>query len=149
LEDKKEFYRWKKTFEVEEGWLARGEPIKRLVRIDEDKSDSKRRLVVPILEVFDIIHQSHSITLGHMGEERTFADMSKKDYNPTQEIVAIFIKSCLHCNQKQPVIKALKGAKKPISSKEFRDRFQVDLTDMRKKRMRNIYGVMQRWIMTI
>ena len=149
LEDKKEFYRWKKTFEVEEGRLASGEPIKRLVRIDEDKSDSERRLVVPMLEVFDIIHQSHSITLGHMGEERTFADMSKKYYNPTQEMVAIFIKSCLHCNQKQPVIKALKGAKKPISSKEFRDRFQVDLIDMRKKRMRNIYGVMQRWIMTI
>ena len=42
-----------------------------------------------------------------------------------------------------------KGAKKPILSSEFCDRIQVDLIDMRAMRKRDIYGNMQRWIMTV
>ena len=42
-----------------------------------------------------------------------------------------------------------KGAKKPILSSEFRDHIQVDLIDMRAMRKRDIYGNMQRWIMTV
>jgi hypothetical protein len=42
-----------------------------------------------------------------------------------------------------------KGAKKPILSSEFRNRIQVDLIDMRVMRKRDIYGNMQRWIMTV
>jgi len=42
-----------------------------------------------------------------------------------------------------------KGAKKPILSSEFRNRIQVDLIDMRAMRKRDIYGNMQRWIMTV
>lgn len=64
-------------------------------------------------------------------------------------MVAIFIISCLHCYQKQLVIKALKGARKPILSQEFMDRFQEDLIDMQKKRRWNIHRVMQCWIMTL
>ena len=45
-------------------------------------------------------------------------------------------------------MKEPKGAKKPIKSYEFRDRFQVDLIDMRKRKRKNIYGVVQRWILT-
>ena len=47
------------------------------------------------------------------------------------------------------MIKALNGAMKPISSNEFGDRFQGELIEMQKKRMRNIYGIMQHWIMTV
>jgi hypothetical protein len=43
----------------------------------------------------------------------------------------------------------MKGAKKPILSSEFWDRFQVDLIDMRTLRKRDVYGQMQRWIMTV
>ena len=42
-----------------------------------------------------------------------------------------------------------KGAKKPILSLEFRDCIQVDLIDMRAMMKRDIYGNMQRWIMTV
>jgi len=42
-----------------------------------------------------------------------------------------------------------KGAKKPILSSEFCDRIQVGLIDMRAMRKRDIYGNMQRWIMTV
>ncbi len=34
-------------------------------------------------------------------------------------------------------------------SSEFHDHFQVDLIDMRTMRKMDVYGVMQRWIMTI
>ncbi len=44
---------------------------------------------------------------------------------------------------------ARKGAKKPILSSEFCDRFQVDLIDMRTMRKKDVYGQMQRWIMTV
>ena len=42
-----------------------------------------------------------------------------------------------------------KGAKKPILSSEFCDRIQVDLIDMRAMRKKDVYGNMQRWIMTV
>jgi hypothetical protein len=42
-----------------------------------------------------------------------------------------------------------KGAKKPILSSEFPDRFQVDLIDMQTMRKRDVYGQMQRWSMTV
>ncbi len=42
-----------------------------------------------------------------------------------------------------------KGAKKPIISSEFRDHFQVDLIDMKTMRKKDVYGVMQHWIMTV
>ena len=172
--EKDSFYKWVKKYAVEEGKLASGESVKRLVRIEpsrrakknatsansenNDKSESEhtqpqesaglRRLVVPMLQIFDVINESH-YTVGHLGMERTYTNVSEKYYSVTQGMVSIFVAGCYHCGQKQPMIKAAKGAKKPIVSDEFRDRFQIDLIDMRKKKMKNIYGVYQRWIMTL
>ena len=42
-----------------------------------------------------------------------------------------------------------KGAAKPINSDNFRDRFQVDLIDMRTRKKKNVHGIMMRWIMTV
>ena len=142
------FHRWSCKYAVEVSQLANGNAVKRLVRIESGKEVSERRIVVPITNIFDVIHESHR-SIGHLGEERTYTDASKKCYNVTQALVKTFIGSCFHCHQKQPSIKPLKGAKKPIVSSEFRDRFQVDLIDMRKKMKKNIYGVIQRWIMTL
>mgnify|MGYP006151331581 CR=1 FL=1 len=69
--------------------------------------------------------------------------MHQRSVTMSHRLVKTFIESCFHCHQKQPSIKPLKGAKKPIVSSEFRDRFQVDLIDMRKKMKKNIYGVIQ------
>jgi hypothetical protein len=51
--------------------------------------------------------------------------------------------------EKQPAVMPRKGAKKPIISSEFCDHFQVDLIDMRTTRKKDVYGVVQRWIITI
>jgi hypothetical protein len=42
-----------------------------------------------------------------------------------------------------------KGSRKPIQSKNFRDRYQIDLIDMSKLRKRDPFGVLMRWIMTV
>lgn len=44
--------------------------------------------------------------------------------------------------------KKLPGAKKPIKSHDFRDRYQVDLIDMRSDPQQDIYGVEMKWIVT-
>jgi hypothetical protein len=51
--------------------------------------------------------------------------------------------------RKNPVPKKLKGSIKPIFSKNFRDRFQVDLIDFRRLRKRDPFGVLMRWVMTL
>jgi hypothetical protein len=51
--------------------------------------------------------------------------------------------------EKQPTVPSWKGAKKPIIFSEFCDHFQVDLIDMRNMRKKDLYGLMQCWIMTI
>lgn len=87
LVHKRGFYSWKKTYGVVEGQLERGTSVKSHVRINEDNNTSECWLVVPMsmLNVLDIIHQSHCISHSHMGEKRAFADLSKN-------IVPIFIK---------------------------------------------------------
>jgi hypothetical protein len=51
--------------------------------------------------------------------------------------------------ERNPKIPHQKGAKKPIYSDNYRDRFQVDLIDMKKFAKPNVYGVLQRWIMAV
>ena len=57
--------------------MLNGNTVKRLVRIESGKEVSERRVVVPITNIFDVIHESHR-SIGHLGEERTYADASKK-----------------------------------------------------------------------
>ena len=45
--------------------------------------------------------------------------------------------------------KTEKGSRKPIFSKNWRDRFQVDLVDFRKLRKRDPFGVLMRWVMSL
>jgi hypothetical protein len=48
-----------------------------------------------------------------------------------------------------PIIKPLKGARKPIDSGNFRDMFQVDLIDMRECAMKDSYGNLMQWILIL
>jgi hypothetical protein len=51
--------------------------------------------------------------------------------------------------KKNPVTKNEKGSQKPIFSKNFWDRFQVDLIDFRKLRKRDPFGVLMCWVMSL
>ena len=96
--DRADFHRWKMIYAVELGQLQNGNTVRRLVRREDDRNPSERCLVIPMLEVFDVIYESHSIKLGHLGEERTYTDVAKKYYSVSQAMVRIFIKGCLQCN---------------------------------------------------
>lgn len=143
----KNIYDWVKEYKVESGAFPDGTPKQTLIRIEADRPDAQRT-VLPHTKIFDAIDEIHEAG-GHMGQERTYTECSKKYYNVTQELVKIYCESCRSCLEKQPAISAHKGAKSPIVSAQFRDRFEVDLIDLRKKQKRDIYGVMQRWIVTV
>jgi hypothetical protein len=51
--------------------------------------------------------------------------------------------------KKNLVTKNEKGSRKPIFSKNWRDRFQVDLVDFPKLRKRDPFGVLMRWVMSL
>ena len=106
------------------------------------------QFVVSQEDMFDIIDELHRAN-GHMGQERTHSMIAPKYYSITQDMVRIYCRTCHVCMEKNPTIQPHVGAKKPIYSSAWCDRFQVDLIDMRKFPRPDIYGVIQRWIMTV
>jgi hypothetical protein len=51
--------------------------------------------------------------------------------------------------KKNPITQPAKGSRKPIRSRCYRDRFQIDLIDFHKLRKRDPFGDLMRWVMTI
>jgi hypothetical protein len=51
--------------------------------------------------------------------------------------------------KKNPITQPAKGSRKPIKSRRYRDRFQIDLIDFRKLRKRDPFGVLMHWVMTL
>ena len=121
-------------------------------RIEPDRDQSNNggqpRIVLPMSKIFDAIDEGHK-TILHLGEERTYEHISKTNYSVTEALCTVYCKTCQVCNAKQPTIAPHKGAKRPIYSQNFRDRYQIDLIDMRQMQKRDVYGVMQRWILTV
>ena len=85
----------------------------------------------------------------HAGRDNTYGSIKDRFYNVTQDDVSAFVKTCPACQSKNVSLKKLPGAKKPITSSDFRTRFQIDLIDKRSNPQDCIYGVTRRWIMTV
>lgn len=140
-------------YTVEEIW-APGDPEPRQVlkRLEVSKDDPQLvqpgRIVLSREEVFEAINEWHHNN-GHLGQERTWEFCQTKFWNVTQDHVKHYCNTCFTCLKKNPVTKKLQGSIKPIFSKNFRDRFQVDLIDFRKLRKRDPFGVLMRWLMTL
>jgi hypothetical protein len=101
-----------------------------------------------MLAVFNVIHEAYC-RLGHLAVDKTLAATKPVFHSLTYELCKIYCKNCYVCMEKQLTVLPRKGAKKPIILSEFCDRFQVDLIDMRTMRKKDVYGVMQHWIMTV
>ena len=101
-----------------------------------------------MLDVFDVFLQAHE-QQGHLKAERTVAALKPQYYSATADLAKIFVDDCAICHQKNSGIEKEKGARKPIISYDFRDRFKVDHIDMLTIRRRDVYGDMMRWIMTV
>ncbi len=104
-------------------------------------------IVLHMLDIFNVIHEAHS-RQGHLKVDKTLANCTMF-YSPTYELCKLFINNCFVCHERHPNVPAMRGAKKPILPSEFCNHFQVDLIDMRTMRKRDVYGQMQRWIMTV
>jgi hypothetical protein len=104
------------------------------------KHKKSRGIVLYMLDIFNVIHEAHS-RQGHLKVDKTLANCTMF-YSPTYKLCKLFIADCFVCHERHPNVPARKGAKKPILSSEFRDRFQVNLIDMRTMRKRDVYGQM-------
>ena len=137
-------YDWMKKYTTHCITLPNGTVKNILRRLElENDGDSKGqkkvgRIVACVEECFDIIHEAHRLR-GHLGVERTWTTLSPKYFNITQKMVRAYCATCHICMEKNPVITGFKGAKKPILSHSWRDCFQIDLIDLRKFPMKNIY----------
>jgi hypothetical protein len=122
----------------------------RLLRRHKRKSwsEAKWLICVPQLQVFDAIRECH-LLVNHMKMNHTLLKVHEKYYNISEKQVNAFVATCETCNHKNPVLKQFKGAKKPILSENFRDRFQVDLIDMRAREAPDVYGNSMKWILTL
>ena len=137
---------WVDKFHYDTITLPSGEKRNIVRRIEKSKVG---RIVVSKERIFDAIYEWHCGGEGHFGAERTWTKCRTKYWNCTQHLVRLFCELCPECLGKNPKIKTIKGSRKPIKSKQFRERFQIDLIDMRKLRKRNPFGVIMRWIITI
>ncbi len=135
-------YNYAKYFRIEDSKSLDGSPKKILIH------KNTGGIVVHMLAVFNVIHKAHC-RLGHLAVDKTLAGTKPAHYSPTYELCKIYCKNCYVCIEKQPTVPPRKGAKKPIISSEFHDHFQVDLIDMRNTMKKDVYKVMQCWIMTI
>jgi hypothetical protein len=125
--------------------------LRRMESKKDENGDEKLELgreVISQEEVFDAINDIHRST-GHMGMERTHTHCADKYYSITQDMVRKYCRTCHVCIEANPVIAPHRGAKKPIYSDNWRNRFQVDLVDYRKMPRPNIYGQIQRWLMAV
>lgn len=126
------------------------QPRKRLMRLHKPSGFDEERwlLCIPQLQVFDAIYENHHL-VSHLKMNQTCVKVQEKYYNVTEKQVNEFVATCETCNHANPIVKKQKGAKKPILSENFRDRFQVDLIDMRASEMKDVYGNTMRWILTL
>ena len=137
-------YQWAKNYRVENYTEpTTGLQKKRLIRAS-GKHEGK--IAVPMHYVFDYISDAHSKKTAHAGRDSTYGLIKELCFNISQEHVMLFIKLCPACRRRNFQPKKLPGARKPIISNNFRDRFQVDLIDMRSDPQKDIYGTLMKWI---
>ena len=80
-------------------------------------------------DIFDIIKRCH-IATGHGGRDKMLKVLTSKYANITREVVELFKSLCLECLKKRKRA-AVKGVvMRPILTKDYGSRGQVDLVDM-------------------
>jgi hypothetical protein len=85
--DRADFRHWKMMYAGEEGQVQNGFIVTRLVRTERDKSSPEHCFSVPMLELSNVIYESHSINLGYLGEERKYTNGAKKHHSVSQGMV--------------------------------------------------------------
>ncbi len=147
--------KWVTLFHAEEIQAPGAPPHSIDVRRIESKGKGKKtkklllgRIVVLREQVFYAIDEWHCGN-GHVGMERASTYCREQYYNCTQRLVRIYCVTCFTCMRKNPITKSARGSWEPSLSKEFHNRFQLDLIDFCKLRKRFPFGVLMRWVLMI
>ena len=75
--------------------------------------------------------------------------LKDKYHNISEECLILFVDTCPICNEKMKQIPKHVGAKSPIKSVHFRDRFQVDLINCHKNPQPDGNGTVIIWLMVL
>ncbi|XP_066988202.1 KRAB-A domain-containing protein 2-like [Macrobrachium rosenbergii] len=100
----------------------------KLIRKRKDEK-SEPVYFVFIEETFSILKRAHILT-GHGGRDKMIKNLSEKYANITQESINLFKAGCIECQKKKRRPTTKGTVVRPILTKEFGTRGQVDLIDM-------------------
>ena len=100
----------------------------KLIRKRKDEN-SEPVYFVFIEETFSILKRAHILT-GHGGRDKMIKNLSQKYANITQESINLFKAGCIECQKKKRRPTTKGTVVRPILTKEFGTRSQVDLIDM-------------------
>jgi hypothetical protein len=145
--------KWVTLFHAEE-IQAPGSPTCIIVRRLESKGKRKGkkkvpgRIVVSREQVFNALDEWHHGN-GHVGMERTSIYCQEQYLDCTQRIVRMYCTTCFTCMRKNPITTPARVSRKPILSKAFCDRFQLDLIDFCKLRKHDPFAVLMCWVLMI
>jgi hypothetical protein len=115
------------------------------------KRKTKNDIWLPVLkeeETFDAIRECHQ-AVGHKAIGQTKQEATNQFANVTREMVKIFCQLCPVCLKKSDRKKITAGARNPIDSLSFRDRFQCDLIDMQANPQKDHNGILMHWIIVV
>ena len=142
----KNWYRLARVYKVTTSISANGTVVERLKRLDDESCEWK--LVVHEENVFDAILECHR-TVGHKKVAATRNQASQKYWNVTEELCKTFVSCCPECCHEAPKAKKLLGARNPIYSAQFRDRYQADLVDYRSNPKPDVNGIEMKWLLVV
>jgi hypothetical protein len=79
-------------------------------------------------EMYSIVLRAH-LNTGHGGREKMLKEVNKKYANVTRDVLNLFKEMCEECQLKKRKIASKGLVFKPLLSKDFNSRGQVDLVD--------------------
>ena len=102
--------------------------VQKVIKKQESDSD-EIKYFVSMDQMFDVIKRAH-ISTGHGGRDKMRKELKKKYANISEEVFVLFKSFCMECElkRKRPTTKGI--VVRPLLSKEFLSRGQVDLIDM-------------------
>ena len=83
--------------------------------------------------MYSIVLRAH-LNTGHGGREKMLKEVNKKSANVTRDVLNLFKEMCEECQLKKRKIASKGLVFKPLLSKDFNSRGQVDLVDMQSMR---------------
>ena len=142
----KHSYRLAKCYKIFKCKTQDGTEIEQLKRQDENSLEWK--VVVHEENAYDAILDCHE-TVGHKKVVATKNEATKLYWNVMEDLCKLFVKTCPECCHESPQTKKMAGAKNPIYSGQFGDRFQADLIDYRSNPKSYSHGVEMRWLLVL